>query len=593
MSVSKESLREALDRFYSKETLLILFKKYFLNWIADGYIGSNLGLFEVSLIGQNTKKQTFLDLTYQLYSKEDIFFTLYSSLEPEVKEIFHEIAWNDKYFLNEEEMDDYLEEEIRSYKTVLVPKDKYRFFAYKEDNKWSDVQGNYFYLNTEMIKMIRKALPKPKEYFLNPVKEPETLFKLNSEDEILEKISVYYNFYNMGGIELSSSNKLLKKSKNEMKKYCGINEYYTDKGDLDFLKTETAALFILAVKEEYRTAEFFQAAALKKIFVDFLDGKLLSDENFNYTTKFLNYLKGVKNIWDEKEQTKLVFETLKKVLNDIPLGKVISIDNILKYVVYRDEFIEIMKYQNASDYIYINEADYGRTRIGAQETYYNYITVPLVKSLMAILGTFGILELYYDLPSDKNGLYLKNGYLTKYDGIKYVKLTKLGEYIIGKRKNYDLGEVTEEAEIYLDEDRLIVTILGTAPVKEMFLEQVGSRIASNKFKVDYETFLKNIDNEDDLYNRIKLFKTKISEKPGQIWEDFFTEILSKVNCVSLVEDMQILKLKEDKELIKTVASDDVLKKLIYKAEGFYILVKKDNLKTVMKRLREFGYLNEC
>ena len=63
---NKQKFSEAINEFYSKEMLFKLFKKYFLDWIAEGYIGSSLGLFEISMITENSNKQTFLDLIDQM-----------------------------------------------------------------------------------------------------------------------------------------------------------------------------------------------------------------------------------------------------------------------------------------------------------------------------------------------------------------------------------------------------------------------------------------------------------------------------------------------------------------------------------------------
>ena len=216
----------------------------------------------------------------------------------------------------------------------------------------------------------------------------------------------------------------------------------------------------------------------------------------------------------------------------------------------------------------------------------------MFKAFFAILGSFGILDLYYDMPNCKNGLYLKNGYLTKYDGIKYIRLSKLGEYTLDKRQEYNFGELGEEVEVCLDEDRLIVTLIGDAPVKSMFLEQIAYKIACNKFKLDNQSILRNIESLNDLNKRIKDFKNKITDKLPKIWEEFFEEIKNKVNLINPVPKMNVFKIAENRELINIIAKDEILKKYILKAEGFYILVPEEDTKVVIKRLESFGYFNE-
>ena len=121
------------------------------------------------------------------------------------------------------------------------------------------------------------------------------------------------------------------------------------------------------------------------------------------------------------------------MLLEMPEDLHVGVENIVNYLVYRDEFLEIISEKNVYDYIYINEANYGRTRITDYAGYYKYIVVPFVKSILFILGSLGVLELSYNEPSVNNGLYLKNGYLSKYDGLTYIKLTALGKYILGEK----------------------------------------------------------------------------------------------------------------------------------------------------------------
>ena len=70
-------------------------------------------------------------------------------------------------------------------------------------------------------------------------------------------------------------------------------------------------------------------------------------------------------------------------------------------------FSETISPANIYDHVYINEADYGRTKIYNYESYYNYIVVTTYKSLIGILGSFGLVNLYIDTPNLQNGLYLK------------------------------------------------------------------------------------------------------------------------------------------------------------------------------------------
>lgn len=582
MAISKDRFREAVNEFYSKEVLFKLYTKYFLDWIAEGYIGSNLGLFEISLISENSNKQTFLDLLEQFYSKEEIFCTIFEKLDKDVREVFEEVAWNGKFFITNRERFLKLENNYDINKDL---KEEFLFFKADKDIK----KGEYLYLDYDILRVIRKYMKKPEEYNIIPQKKIKANLVNSNEKELIENFKMYFEFYSQGGVKLSSSAKILKESKLNMKKYCNITEYYEDSKDLDYLKTETIALFFFLVKDKYIDENYFKVSNIKNIVGDFISGELIKEENYHYTSLYLNYLKGVKNIWKSKEEIKRGFATIKKIIDELPDDKPVSVDNIIKAILYRDEFIEIIDVKDAYDYIYINEANYERTKILNYEKYQMYVVIPFIKSVLFLLGVLGVFEIYYDYPSINNSLYLKNGYLSKYDGIKYIKFTELGRYCFDRIDEYDFKNAKEDGEVILDEDRLIATLMGDAPVKTMFLERVSQRIATNKYKFTRENFLRGISSSKEIEERINEFYTKITSEPNQFWREFFEDILEKSSVIKAESQFVVLKLKNDKELIKTITKDERFKPLMLKGEDFHLLIKSENVSEVISLFKEHGY----
>lgn len=585
MAINKEKFMQALNEFYSQEVLFKLYNKYFIDWIAEGYIGSNLGLFEVSMISENSNKQTFLDLVEQAFTKEEIFNEIIVTLDEDVKQIFEYIVWNGRYPVENKDAYMVCEEGYNVFKDL---KDEYLFFKYSEDAK----KGGYLYISNEIIRMVRKFFPKPRDYYIHKAGKIEASFNKNSETEMAHKLSLYYNFYKQGNVNLSSSGKVLKESKRNMNKYCDIEEFYFDSKDLDYLKTETIGLFFFLLKEDYLESESFKIDNFKNIILDFLSGKSVKEEGYHYTSLYLNYLKGLKSIWKKEENIKRSLQSISKVLNELPNDEVVSVENIIKYIIYRDEFIEIINPQDVYDYVYINEANYGRTKIANYEGYHNYVVVPFVKSVLFLLSSLGVLEAYYDRPSTSNGLYMKNGYLSKYDGLKYVKLTELGKFVLGRVDEYDFGDAKEKAEIFLDDDRLILSIIGEAPVKSMFLERVSQKIGPNKFKFTGETFLKGIENIGELEGRIKDFKKKICPDIPEIWDEFFETLLKKSQVIKLVQNVVVLKFERDRDLLNLIGKDEELKRLILKAEDFHVILVEENKARVLDILKSYGYFVE-
>lgn len=581
MAISKVRFREALNKFYTKDELFRLFKKYFLNWIAEGYIGSNLGLFEISLITADSNKNKFLDLIEQVFSKKEVFLTILNTLPKDIQDMFVTIAWEGRMAITDREK---FQEPGKEFTTSIDLKDEYLFFKIGEGVK----KDEYLYIDNDIVRMYRSFLPKVRDYYIYSVQENPKLLKDNNESCIVENLSSYFNFFNDGKLQLSNSGKLLKASKNDMCRYCNIKEYYSDAKDLDFLKTETIALFFFLMKKEFLTREYFRITNLKNIILDFLDGKNIKSENSVYIGLYLNYLKGIKKIDKDNEEIKRAIGSIKDALLDMPDDKPVSVENIIKYILYRDKFIEILDIKDVYENIYINEANYERTKILSYFKYKAYIIEPFIKSILFILSAFGVLEIYYDLPSENNALYLKHGYLSKFDGLKAVKFTNLGKYIFDRQEKYDFKE-EEEGQAILEDDRLIITIIGDSPIKVLFLESIGIRIADNKFKITQESFLKKVTSKKVLLEKIDEFKKKINYDLNDLWKKFFKELLDKMEYVQLVPEYRVLKLEQDKTLINIITKDRRLSNIILKAENFHILIKEENIEKLAEILKENGY----
>ena len=81
----------------------------------------------------------------------------------------------------------------------------------------------------------------------------------------------------------------------------------------------------------------------------------------------------------------------------------------------------------------------------------------------------------------------------------------LERYIFGRQDKYNFKE-EEEGEAILEDDRLIVTLIGDSPVKAFFLENIGIRIADNKYKITQESFLRKVSCKKDILEKTEEFK---------------------------------------------------------------------------------------
>ena len=586
-------LEHILSKRYKQEALFGLFQRYFVDWIADAYIAKDMNIFEISAINEKTDKEVLVKFLAEFYGNEEIFKKIFETLPEEVKEIFKVVVWEEKFPIKKEELKKYLESYVDKFeKEAYAPKEEYLFFDLDEFDK--DMNTS-FSMKDDIARFIRNYIDtKPKDYYLHKAEEENIVFKLykdNNENEFINNMNFYLDFYNSGENPISSSGKILKDFKKNMQKHCGITEYYNDVKGLEFLKTETLCLILTLLEKKYRVNTYFNNKNIKNILNDFMTAETFDkSDNYIYTNLFLNFLKGTRNIWEHPENIKEVLKSLVELLKEMPENEVVSIENILKAFVYRGKNIELITFKDVKDYIYINEANGERAKITDYSQYKDYIIEPFIKSYIFLLGIFGVFEIFYEKPFFKKGLYLKNNYLSKYDGLKYVRLTNLGRFIFGHTERYELPKINEKAEIELDDKRQFVTIVGEAPAKMMFFEKIGTKVKDNMFKLTYDSFIKGIKTYDELMERIEKFKENIDNKKfTPNWEDFFENLEKKFNSVKIEDDYIVLKLKNNKELIQTVIRDKRFKTLALKGEEYHLLVKRENLKELIKIFSEYGY----
>ena len=74
-----------------------------------------------------------------------------------------------------------------------------------------------------------------------------------------------------------------------------------------------------------------------------------------------------------------------------------------------------------------------------------------------------------------------------------------------------------------------------------------------------------------------------------MWKGFFTDILDKSSAIKADNHFVVLKLKNDKDLIKTIARDERFKPLMLKGEDYHLLVRTENVSEIISLFKEHGY----
>ena len=559
------------------------------------------------------KKRQLVWALAQVFSRKDLFDKLLSLLPHGVIQVLNRLTWekgghavqsfteplDPPILIQSEEMWNGRSRSIETFNpcyTIIPVQKNYGYRSFASYGSHTTIM----FLPEIVRGLLKNYLPPPEGYHLTGLDAiGKTDFIYEDGNQILRQIHLLCTYIGQGNLKYSKNTaKILKTSAKEMAAYCHIHEFYVEKNpDLEHLNTGLIIDFLQnqLIKETQGAPEF-----LKQVF----DGFFMEfDPHSGYRLNhLLLHLKGIHNLQNgyheqshrEKEQT--VRASLRNLLRALQPGLWYSVHKLLDYCHYREIDLDIVDRSTAANYLSVDirydggyQYDMYRTAEISASIYQEALLCPFFKGFMFLLAAFGIVDIAYNYPKNERIQKKERDYLSVFDGLQYIRLTPLGAFIAGLKKDYAFKGETERATLVLDDKRLLINLDGKDRLKTMILGQLADKISENCFRVTSGSFLKACDTQEDIEGKIRLFRKQVSAKPPRIWEDFLNGILNKIDPLIPEPDLSVFRLKEYPELIELMARDEVLQKYILKAEGYHILISAKNLYKVKKRLETFGY----
>lgn len=174
----------------------------------------------------------------------------------------------------------------------------------------------------------------------------------------------------------------------------------------------------------------------------------------------------------------------------------------------------------------------------------------------------------------------------------FIRLTPLGRYALGIDDDYEAPQQEEIAYFELDPDRLIIRSLANPNPYAQLLLDTSVAISRNRFETSAESFLAHCYTQHDVEEKIGIFKQFVSHELPPLWKRFFDSLL--LHCNPLQSDytnyQQYRIDPKNTELIQLLTTDPKLRQMVTRAEGYLLLVKKDDLKKFTDELKKHGYL---
>ena len=594
--ITKEELEEVIDKAYSLDSIIKIYKDYVQPLkLYESEI--KIDQKDVTFSKQKAQKKELIGILADVYSNLDNFKKLLESLPPDVIKVFDLIVWEGGKHRAEVVEKDLSVQIIGTNSTgVQFIASNYIFFNVEKAANFNQTGFQYkIFLPDEIRNFIRPAFSHPEGYELQTLEEiPEHEYVTQDSNSILRKIQLYFNYMNSGNIFYSKLGKPSKVSIKNMHDYCEIKEFYkSDNKDLTYLKTE---MVIDLLKEMNLTLSYKPVDSMKEIIQRFQS----TDLNF-YPDSLLDYIRGKGDLsinHDYKERSIKIRKAFIELLKELPDQKWIDINTLMQFIAYRNLFFKPYDEKFSEENLYFDETKKTSSNYTfTQKTYIKddlykiIITVPLLKGLIYLFASIGILDISYDSPKNNDYRQKNEDYLSPYDNLKFIRLSELGFHVLNETgfEQFEVEEEETNVSFLTDDDRLLVSVHGYDKVKLLFLESLSEKLSDNKYKITFTSFINGCNTKEELENRIKAFRHEIAEDLSAIWNDFFNKVLENTECLKKETNIEVFRIKNNK-IIDVLTNDTLIKSYVYRIEDYRIAIKTENIPSVKKRLQELGYL---
>lgn len=581
-------LTEIINLYYDKKMLEEINEEYFIKWAEAGVFKDSKE--RLAKLKKNPDKKYLVETMKLFLTNKESFEKAFSMMEEVVKAAFFLSTWYNGADISEL----YKRYKIKIKNPAVserVLDVKFRFF--KTTNIYIGMQKGEIDLHPVIAGVLREFMIKPPELELNDLKNIEVKYKESYEKEILENIHLLYEMRKNQDIRLGTNGKILKAVMSFFEKTVPLKEIYENNKTEDEkrIKTELlikifSALQIKNIIYKENPEEMLKEIVTKIFSEDaFIEGEYYYGKKYsiNFAKTILSNLKVNLHTY-EVEQAENYFNALKYIFTEISSKEWISIETVVTFLIVND--MEPFTYSKSftTNILRDNNLYPYRDRETTEKNIFKFVLFPFTKGMMALMAILGVVEIGYDDREETKNKEQNS----PYNGIKFIKLTELGKYLLGITDSYEFEQEKSTMEIALSEKELIMSVTGIDRRKEIVISKIAEQTGTNLFKVNNKTLFAGCSKKEDVKSKIDNFKRVAGELPEN-WKNYFDKIIKGFNPLEKIENRVVFKIRDDKELINIIANDERLKKVILKAEKYHIVVDAYHLPYVESILKEYGY----
>ena len=436
--------------------------------------------------------------------------------------------------------------------------------------------------------VLKNQFVPPVGYELSPMLMPENIsFVFSDKGQILDKILLFQSLLDHKSIKINRRGEPTQKSLKDTAKKMDLDEFFTESIDNELKYLRLRMIFHLWKTIPLESQADNPLIALKEQFKRYVE-----IDTYPHVP-LLNHATGWQFVQSAMNHS--AHANLYRILERLPEGEWFDLHQLVRYARLRGILLGPVNIDQATRYLRVPLGwdGWGNTQENiTPEIYDQVITIPAVRSNLFLLAAFGLLDIAYDLPESETLRCKDKAYLSVFDGLRMIRLSKFGATILGQSDAYLQDYQSENsASVILDPQQLLLIITAVDPRLEYEIGKFAKKIGRLHYIIDFKTFLQHCRSMKDVELKVNWLKKQTGSTIPDNWKLFFNQLKARIDVLEPKPELSVYKVpRENADLMQILVTDEVINRYIKKAENHHIVISNTDLAKVKDRIRKFGFL---
>jgi hypothetical protein len=422
-----------------------------------------------------------------------------------------------------------------------------------------------------------EILPKPKEYILQPYTLPENWHVQSFEKTVFEEFPNILLLLKQGTIKSTQEGLITISSIRGIQKRLALKPFFNDSG-------YTKGLFLAGFAGD--KSMLSQMNSPLDMIREIFNGK----RYYPMIDALMFYFGGIRKI-EHHYFRGFILREFFNLLKELPEDHWITRENLLFYAnahYFDMDLLTTASFQKLKE---PTEAmDGGLFKNASIQQQQQIIREQLIISTILGAAAFGLVELAYD-PEDPS--ITADPKVLHSGRFSACKMTALGTHILLGKAGYVVPDSAAPIRFELSETALEIEVTGNMDVAVSLLGNWFIPTKNNRLVFDKNRIIDRCRNIYDFEEEIGNFNKALGRDLPDFWKLSLVKMVRETGALKSLQDTLVLRLSpHDKQLLRLIAQDNILKENCLKAEKYIIIVLAENIPLFTKRIATLGYLIE-